>query len=165
MQKKTSYSNKLESIDVYKKMIELGDGISLSQICNITSIEPHTIQNWVKRGYIPHPINKKYYLKHLARTLLINALKDCMYIEDVKSLMVYINGDVDDESDDIIGEDDLYKLFYDLISSIDDIEKIETIVDKDVKNKKLNVCMKAMLYAYYGSLLSKKSEGYLNLTK
>lgn len=164
MKSKKTYL-KFESIDVYKKMIELGNGISLSQMCNITKLEPHTIQNWVKRGYIPHPINKKYYLKHLARTLLISALKECMYLEDIESLMVYINGDVDDESDDIIGEEDLYNLFTNLIEAIDDINNIESIVDKKVKDKKLNVCMKAMTYAYYGSLMSKKSSEYLQLAK
>lgn len=164
MKSKKTYL-KFESIDVYKKMIELGNGISLSQMCNITKLEPHAIQNWVKRGYIPHPINKKYYLKHLARTLLISALKECMYLEDIESLMVYINGDVDDESDDIIGEEDLYNLFTNLIEAIDDINNIESIVDKKVKDKKLNVCMKAMTYAYYGSLMSKKSSEYLQLAK
>ena len=164
MKSKKTYL-KFESIDVYKKMIELGNGISLSQMCNITKLEPHTIQNWIKRGYIPHPINKKYYLKHLARTLLISALKECMYLEDIESLMVYINGDGDDESDDIIGEEDLYNLFTNLIEAIDDINNIESIVDKKVKDKKLNVCMKAMTYAYYGSLMSKKSSEYLQLAK
>jgi len=165
METKEAYVSNLESIEVYRKMIELSDGISLSQICNITHLEPHTIQNWVKRGYIPHPIKKKYYLKHLARTLLINTLKNCMYIEDINSLMVYINGDVDDESDDIIGDDDLYELFFNLIKSIDDIKEIDNVINLKVEGKKLNICMKTMIYAYYGSLMSKKSDYYLKLTK
>ncbi len=150
-----------EGFEAYKKMIELGDGISLGQICNITKLEPHLIQNWVKRGYVPHPINKKYYTKHLARILLINALRECMYIEDIGSLMYYINGDVDDESDDIISEEKLYKLFSKIIYEIDDLNKIENIVNKNIKNRKLNTCMKVMIYAYYSSEMSKKSDMYL----
>lgn len=156
---------KLESIDTYSKMIDMGNGISLSQVCNITGLEPHMIQNWVKRGYVPHPINKKYYIKHLSRILLINALKECMYIEDIGSLMVYVNGDVDDESDDIISEKELYKLFENLVNSIDDLNKIQETVNKKVKAKKLNICMKVMCYAYYSSELSKKSSNYLSLIK
>lgn len=156
---------KLESIDVYSKMIDMANGISLSQVCSIVDLQPHMIQNWVKRGYVPHPINKKYYVKHLSRILLINALKECMYIEDIGSLMVYINGDVDDESDDIISERDLYKLFTDLINCINNLNKIDYTVDLKVKDKKLNTCMKIMCNAYFASMLSKKSSNYLALIK
>lgn len=152
---------KLESIDTYSKMIDMANGISLSQVCSITNLQPHMIQNWVKRGYVPHPINKKYYVKHLSRILLINALKECMYIEDIGSLMVYINGDVDDESDDIISEKDLYKLFTDLINSMNNLNKIDSIVDTKVKDQKLNTCMKVMCNAYFASILSIKSSNYL----
>ena len=155
----------VEGFDAYKQMIEIGDGISLSQVCKITGLEPHMIQNWVKRGYVPHPQNKKYYTKHLARVLLINALRECMYIDDIGSLMVYINGDVDDESDDIISEEELYKLFTNLLNKIDDLNNIDKIVDKNVKDKKLNTCMKVMIYAYIASEMSKISQTYLQQTK
>lgn len=151
--------------DAYKQMIELGDGLTLSQICKISNLQPHMIQNWVKRGYIPHPIKKKYYIKHLSRILLINALRECMYIEDIGSLMVYINGDVDDESDDIISEEELYKLFESLINSITDLNKIDQVINTKVKNKRLNSCMKVMVYAYVASEMLKKSQSYLQLTK
>ena len=160
-----SYYENAGGFETYKQMIELGNGITLSQICNITKLEPHVIQNWVKRGYIPHPVNKKYYTKHLARILLINALRKCMYIEDIGSLMVYINGDVDDESDDIISEEDLYKLFSNLVYELDDINDIESLINTKVKDEKLNNCMKVMVYAYVASEMLKKSQSYLQLTK
>lgn len=146
----------------YKQMIETTNGLSLNQICNITKLQPHMIQNWVKRGYIPHPINKKYYVKHLSRILMINALRECMYIEDINSLMVYINGDVDDESDDIISEEDLYKLFSNIIYKLDNIENVETLIDDEVKDNKLNKCLKVMVYAYLSSIMAYKSDYYLN---
>ena len=155
----------VEGFDAYKQMIEIGDGLSLSQVCKITGLEPHMIQNWVKRGYVPHPQNKKYYTKHLARVLLINAERECMYIDDIGSLMVYINGDVDDETDDIISEEDLYKLFSNLICKIDDLNDIENTINSNVKNKKLNTCMKVMVYAYVASEMSKVSKMYLQKTK
>ena len=160
-----NYSTNGKDFEAYKQMIELGDGLTLSQICNITKLQTHMIQNWVKRGYIPHPINKKYYVKHLSRILLINALRECMYIEDIGSLMVYINGDVDDESDDIISEEDLYKLFSNLVFEIDDFNKIEETINEKVKDEKLNKCMKVMIYAYVASEMSKKSQTYLQQIK
>lgn len=160
-----SYYIDTKGFDTYKQMIEIGNGLSLSQVCSITKLEPHMIQNWVKRGYIPHPNKKRYFTKHLARILLINALRECMYIEDVGMLMVYINGDVDDESDDMISEEDLYKLFSGIVYELDDLNKIEQVVDKNVKNQKLNKCMKVMVYAYVGSLMSKKSDEFLQKLK
>ena len=160
-----SYYKNDEAFETYKQMIELGNGLTLSQICNITKLEPHMIQNWVKRGYIPHPINKKYYTKHLARILLTNALRECMYIDDIGLLMVYVNGDVDDESDDIISEEDLYKLFSSIIYKLNDINDAEKIVDENVKDKKVNYAMKVMVYAYIASEMSKKSNSYLQKLK
>lgn len=160
-----SNSKNGKEFESYKQMIELGDGLTLSQICNITKLQAHMVQNWVKRGYIPHPINKKYYVKHLSRILLINALRECMYIEDIGSLMVLINGDVDDDSDDIISEENLYKLFSNLVYEIKDLNKIDEIINKKVKDKKLNNCMKTMIYAYVASEMSKKSQSYLQQIK
>jgi len=155
--------------DLFKQLnntSKVTNGLSLSQICNITGLKPHDIQNWVKRGYIPHPVNKKYETKHLARILLIDLLRESMYIEDINTLMVYINGDVDDESDDTISEEELYLLMSNIIQELDkDYSKLEQVVDKTVKNKKLNKALKAMAYAYISSQMSNKSKTYLQAIK
>lgn len=160
-----SYYKSGEDFEIYKKMIEMANGISLSQICNITDLQPHMVQNWVKRGFIPHPINKRYFSKHLARILLINALRECMYIEDIGMLMTYINGDVDDESDDLISEEELYKMFFNIVVKIDDCSKIETLIDEQISDSRLNHCMKTMAYAYISSLMAKKSQDYFKIIK
>lgn len=160
-----NYYSSDDGFENYKKMIELANGISLSQLCNITNLEPYVIQNWVKRGYVPRPINKKYYTKHLARTLLINALRECMYIEDIGSLLNYINGDVDDEKDDLISEEELFKTFSSIIYKLDDVNNVESIVNKEIKNTKLNNCIKAMVYAYISGVWAKKSKEYLKNTE
>lgn len=157
-----NYYSSDDGFENYKKMIELADGISLSQMCNITNLEPYVIQNWVKRGYVPHPINKKYYTKHLARTLLINSLRECMYIEDIGSLLNYINGDVDDEKDDLVSEEELFKTFSSIIYKLNDVNDVELIINKEIENPKLNKCIKAMVYAYISSIWAKKSKSYLN---
>ena len=61
------YGNNEDAFSVLKPMIEITGGFSLGQICRITDLQTSTIQNWVKRGYVPHPDNKKYYERHLSR--------------------------------------------------------------------------------------------------
>ena len=89
----------------------LGGGMVLSQVSAVTGLEPYTIQNWVKRGFLTNPVNKKYTLRQLCRILNINMLKDALRMEEICGLMTYINGHLDDESDDLIDDSELYFLF------------------------------------------------------
>ncbi|MBQ3542620.1 MAG: DUF1836 domain-containing protein [Oscillospiraceae bacterium] len=89
----------------------LAGGIVLSQVSAITGLEPYTIQNWVKRGFLTSPQQKRYSLRQLCRILNINMLKDALAMEQICGLMSYINGDMDDESDDIIDDTELYFMF------------------------------------------------------
>lgn len=99
------------TFETYRPMISAAAGLTLGQVCAITGLEPSTVQNWVKRGFVARPENKKYGERQLARILLISSLKDGMRIEDVGALLRYVNGDVNDESDDILPEDRLYDCF------------------------------------------------------
>lgn len=103
----------------YLPLIKAADGLTLGQVCSLSGLEPSTIQNWIKRGYVPHPVAKKYSERHLARILLIAELRECMPIERVGSLLSYINGDTDDVSDDIITEEALYDLYRGMTEQLD----------------------------------------------
>ncbi|MBQ4239093.1 MAG: DUF1836 domain-containing protein, partial [Ruminococcus sp.] len=92
-------------ISDFLPLIRATDGLTLGQVCSISSLEQTTIQNWIKRGYVPHPVSKKYSERHLARILLIAELRECMAIDRVGAMLAYVNGDADDESDDIITEE------------------------------------------------------------
>ena len=89
----------------------LGGGMVLSQVAAVTGLESYTIQNWVKRGFLTKPVAKKYTLRQLCRIININMLKDALQMEQIVSLMTYINGHLDDESDDLIDDSQLYFLF------------------------------------------------------
>lgn len=89
----------------------LGGGVVLSQVSAITGLEPYTVQNWVKRGFLTNPVGKKYTLRQLCRILNINMLKDALKMEEICGLMTYLNGHLDDESDDLIDDSQLYFLF------------------------------------------------------
>ena len=92
----------------------LGGGMVLSQVAAVTGLEPYTIQNWIKRGFLTKPVAKKYTLRQLCRIININMLKDALRMEQIVSLMSYINGNLDDESDDLIDDSKLYFLFLQL---------------------------------------------------
>ncbi len=107
-------------ISDFLPLIRATDGLTLGQVCSISSLEQTTIQNWIKRGYVPHPVSKKYSERHLARILLIAELRECMAIDRVGGLLSYINGDADDESDDIITEERLYDVFCAMADTLDE---------------------------------------------
>ena len=58
----------------FTSMFMMG-GIVLSQVAAITGLEPYTVQNWVKRGFLPPPDHKRYNMNQLCRILTINMLK------------------------------------------------------------------------------------------
>ncbi len=89
----------------------LAGGLSLSQVASITGLEPYTIQNWVKRGFLSPPVNKRYSAEQVCRIIHINTLKGALPLESIQSLLTYINGSLTDESDDIIDDTHLYFMF------------------------------------------------------
>ncbi len=89
----------------------LAGGIVLGQVASITGLEPHTVQNWVKRGFLPPPEHKRYDLRQLCRILNINLLRSALPLERICGLLSYVNGRLDDRSDDIIDDAKLYFLF------------------------------------------------------
>lgn len=89
----------------------LAGGMVRSQVAAITGLEPHTVQNWVKRGFLSAPQGKRYTLRQLCRILIINMLKGALPMEKICGLLSYINGQLDDESDDWIDDTELYFAF------------------------------------------------------
>ena len=89
----------------------LPGGMVLSQISAITGLESYTIQNWVKRGFLTAPVNKRYTLRQLCRIININMLKGVLPLERICRLLGYVNGQLDNEQDDMIDDSDLYFMF------------------------------------------------------
>ena len=83
----------------------------------MTGLEAYTIQNWVKRGFLTAPRNKRYSKRQLCRIININMLKAALSLEDICGLLQYINGHLDDEADDLIDDSQLYFLFLQLVGS------------------------------------------------
>ena len=92
----------------------LAGGLTLSQVSSITGLESYTIQNWVKRGFLAPPQNKRYNMEQVCRIIIINMLKGALPLEQICQLISYINGSLTDESDDIIDDAVLYFKFVSL---------------------------------------------------
>ena len=89
----------------------LAGGLTLSQVSSITGLESYTIQNWVKRGFLSPPRSKRYDMEQVCRIININILKGNMPLEQIIKLMAYLNGDLADESDDLVDDTMLFFLF------------------------------------------------------
>ena len=96
----------------------LGGGLLLSQVSGITGLEAYTVQNWVKRGFLSPPEKKRYSLQQLCRIITVNMLKSVLPMERVCGLLGYINGQLDDTSDDMIDDAELYFLFVRLAARV-----------------------------------------------
>jgi hypothetical protein len=84
-------------------------GLMLSQIKEITGLDTPALQNWIKRGWVSSPVGKRYNVDQVARILIINMLRDALQLDKIAFLMTYINGNLDDKTDDIIPESVLYE--------------------------------------------------------
>lgn len=107
----TGERDQADSVESLFQPLFLAGGLTLSQVASITGLEPYTIQNWVKRGFLPPPRNKRYDMEQVCRIININILKGNMPLERIIHLMSYLNGSLTDESDDLVDDTMLFFLF------------------------------------------------------
>lgn len=112
----TGQRSDADRIDGLFQSLFLAGGLTLSQVSSITGLEPYTIQNWVKRGFLSSPVGKKYNMEQVCRIININILKGAVALEQIIKLMAYLNGDLTDESDDLVDDTLLFFLFVRLAS-------------------------------------------------
>ena len=103
--------------EVFSAMFLTG-GLVLSQVTQVTGLEPYIVQNWVRRGFLSPPQQRKYTRRQFSRVLLINTLKSALSIEQICQLLRYINGELDDEDDDTIDDTQLYQAFVTLARTV-----------------------------------------------
>jgi len=114
-----------EHIEAQFQSMFLAGGMVLSQVTSITGLDPYMIQNWVKRGFLTKPQQKRYTLRQLCRIININMLRGVLPMERICGMLSYINGALDDESDDIIDDSQLYFIFVRLAAHARDLDSGE----------------------------------------
>lgn len=108
-------------------------GLYMQQVCEISGLATPAIQNWVARGFIAHPINRRYDKNALARILLINSLRGALPLESIKRLLTYVNGSPENRLDDVIPESELYSYVCDIVFDKSFASNtIETLTDKAI---------------------------------
>jgi DNA-binding transcriptional MerR regulator len=149
-------------------------GITLSQICVMTGLEYYIVQNWVKRGFLSNPKKRVYTKEQFARIIIINMLREALQIEKISGLIKVIGGALDDKSDDLISDDELYHIYVDMIAddSIDITDRVSTraaaeraVSEFEDKNKaskeKLLRILEVMFYAHSAAMLRERAEELL----
>jgi Domain of unknown function (DUF1836). len=133
----------------------------LSQVSRITGLEPHMIQNWVARGFLTSPVNKKYTRSQLSRILIINMLRRILPLDQICDMLSYINGHLDDDSDDSIDDAKLYMYMVRMtIEGEEDCGKVLEDYTEPYKGARTRVenVLKIMVTAYAASETKRKSE-------
>lgn len=157
---------------VIETVFTITKGLSLSQVRELTGLEASTIQNWVKRGWVSSPKGKRYDEIQVSRILIINTLRDCLKLEQIAQLMGIVNGSVEDRSDDIIPETQLYNHLCALIFRLEQKkmyseEIIKSLVEDELKDytgpredapEILKKALCIMLLAYASAALKVQAE-------
>lgn len=154
----------------------LASGLVLSQVTQVTGLEPYIIQNWVRRGFLAPPKQRKYTRRQLSRILMINALKSTLSIEQICKLLSYINGALDDEGDDTIDDTELYGAFVLVAGNVQkhdltlESEMNRLIADglKDYKEpipgakERIEQALRIMITAWRAAQLQTKAQSMMN---
>lgn len=143
------------------------EGIMLSRIRDVSGVDGSTLQNWTKRGWVENAPMKRYGIDQVAHILIINMLRSCVRLDHIAYLLHYINGRVDDRSDDIIRE----SVLYDYICRIlDRLMEEENCSDESIRaiiadvtasyeevrpgsRERLNNALSIIVIAYYAVVL------------
>ena len=166
---------KEKAFEPIRAAMKLTGGFTLSQLAEISGLEATTIQNWVKRGWIEPPKDRRYGEAATARVLIISMLKVAMQLSNIVSLMSYINGKVDDRRDDAIPDGELYSIMCSVTSDIDIIgnlnkETIISVIDEQIKDyeepflggkEKLRNALEIMMLAHISSNLKNEADEML----
>lgn len=108
--------------------------INQTQLMKVTGLTQSTIQNWVNRGWVAKSNGKGYDRDKVARILIINMLRQTMSLDNISSLLFFINGKTETTDDDIIRESTLYILACRILFSEKFATKeIDTLINAELK--------------------------------
>jgi len=166
----------LTGLEFLSKVFFISDGVMLTQIREISGIDGSTLQNWTKRGWVANSKLKKYDINQIAHILIINMLRSCMQLDKIAFLIQYINGNVDDSSDDIIEDSILYDYICQILDKlvtydVCSLGSIRVAIDEitaDYKEpvagakERLSKALEVIVVAYYASLIKRHSDSMVD---
>ena len=162
-------------LEFLSKVFYISDGVMLSQIREVSGIDGSTLQNWTKRGWVANAKLKKYNIDQVAHILIINMLRSCIQLDRIALLLQYINGNVDDLSDDIVRDSVLYDYICRVLDRLMQRDACSMSTIKDViadvisdyeevragARGRLANAMEIIIVAYYANLIKHRSDEML----
>lgn len=124
----------INSIRTLCHSLFLTGGLTLSQVSSLTNLSPQVLQNWVRRGFVPPPVNKRYSQSQFFRIAIINFLKDNLRIDIIVKLLRYTNINSPELPAEPIDDAALYQYFIEaLILADNDLAKVEISIKSVLK--------------------------------
>ena len=162
-------------IEFLSKVFYISEGVMLSQIREVSGIDGSTLQNWTKRGWVANARLKKYNIDQVAHILIINMLRSCIQLDHIAFLLQYINGKIDDTSDDIIRDSVLYDYICRILDALtrQDVASkasIKEVIREQIASyeeamegarDRLANALEIIVTAYYAALIKRSSDEML----
>lgn len=162
-------------LEFLSKVFYISEGVMLSQIREVSGIDGSTLQNWTKRGWVANARLKKYNIDQVAHILIINMLRSCIQLDKIALLLHYINGKIDDKSDDIIRDSVLYDYICRILDRLMQHDACSTATIKAVIREqiagyeedipgardRLANALEIIVVAYYAALIKRRSDEML----
>ena len=172
--KKNDMGN-VTGLEFLSKVFYISEGVMLSQIREVSGIDGSTLQNWTKRGWVANARLKKYNIDQVAHILIINMLRSCIQLDKIALLLHYINGKIDDRSDDIIRDSILYDYICRILETLTQKDVCSTASIKEViaeqivdyeevmegARERLANALEIIVVAYYAALIKRRSDEML----
>ena len=172
--KKNDMGN-VTGLEFLSKVFYISEGVMLSQIREVSGIDGSTLQNWTKRGWVANARLKKYNIDQVAHILIINMLRSCIQLDHIAFLLQYINGKIDDKSDDIIRDSVLYDYICRILDALTRQDVASKASIKEVIREQISDYEEAMpgardrlanaleiiVTAYYAALIKRSSDEML----
>ena len=172
--KKNDMGN-VTGLEFLSKVFYISEGVMLSQIREVSGIDGSTLQNWTKRGWVANARLKKYNIDQVAHILIINMLRSCIQLDHIAFLLQYINGKIEDTSDDIIRDSVLYDYICRILEALtreDTASKatIKAVIAEQIADyeeampgarERLATALEIIVTAYYAALIKKSSDEML----
>ncbi len=154
-------ADKIIGRDDQVKIATLSDELTISQVVKFferqgRSFTKTMIQNYVRVGVLPPPVDKRYYTKnHLVLLTLIDNLKAIYSLEEIKTVLIPIRNNPDLFEDDIIKATDVYKNYLAMRKETLDqwkkslpamFDKINKLIQEDqIKDSEKNTALAFMI--------------------
>ncbi len=172
---KKSEMGNVTGLEFLSKVFFISEGVMLSQIREVSGIDGSTLQNWTKRGWVENARLKKYNIDQVAHILIINMLRSCIQLDKIALLLHYINGKIDDKSDDIIRDSQLYDYICRILDKLMEQDvcsnaSIKAVIREEIAGyqesipgaaERLANALEIIIVAYYAALIKRRSDEML----